>query len=549
MWFGRLSVVGVALLASIACSKVGTITPVDADHDGWLGDEDCDETNPAIHAGAPEVCDGADDDCDGATDETGSAGFVDVDGDGFGGLAAAPDCAGVDPGDCDDDAPAVNPDQAEIPDDGVDQDCTGADSVTCFADADGDGFGDGADLAEGACPSGSVAVGDDCADDDATVFPGAHEVPNDGIDQDCDGADAIVCYEDRDGDGFGTTEVASSGDSCGADATVGGDCEDGDAAINPAATEIPDDGIDQDCDGTSAASCYVDEDDDRYGTSVVTRIDPTGACDGAGEAPKPGDCADDDPLIGPGNWDYCDGGVDDDCDPSTPDGGLAVGTQYFQLLPDAIAAANRGDTVLACAGTYGDAISITKDLTLRGVDGAASTTLDVTGLGAPAIIVKNAAFTLEGFTVTYGEGTPDRSGVRRGGGLFVSTADDVNVTGCVFQENYTDEGGGIWFQPTSGAPTLTITDTVLWFEHAVGGRGGAIYTAGAVVMDGGSVSTNEAAEGGGVYVDVGGSFAANAVDFGTGGDANTPDDVASPGGSWTYGAAATFACDETTCVP
>ncbi len=32
--------------------------------------------------------------------------------------------------------------------------------------------------------------GDDCNDDDATVFPGADEVADDGLDQDCDGYDA-----------------------------------------------------------------------------------------------------------------------------------------------------------------------------------------------------------------------------------------------------------------------------------------------------------------------------------------------------------------------
>ena len=54
-------------------------------------------------------------------------------------------------------------------------------------DLDGDGF---ADIATG---------GTDCDDTDPTVFPGATEIPFDGIDQDCDGSDLVV---DADGDGI-----------------------------------------------------------------------------------------------------------------------------------------------------------------------------------------------------------------------------------------------------------------------------------------------------------------------------------------------------------
>ena len=35
------------------------------------------------------------------------------------------------------------------------------------------------------------------------------------------------------------------------------DCDDGDAGVNPGATDIPDDGLDQDCDGVDATSGYT----------------------------------------------------------------------------------------------------------------------------------------------------------------------------------------------------------------------------------------------------------------------------------------------------
>ena len=43
--------------------------PVDADGDGFLQGDDCDDTDPTVHPGAKELCDAVDNDCDGAIDE------------------------------------------------------------------------------------------------------------------------------------------------------------------------------------------------------------------------------------------------------------------------------------------------------------------------------------------------------------------------------------------------------------------------------------------------------------------------------------------------
>ena len=69
-------------------------------------------------------------------------------------------------------------------------------------DVDNDGFG----------------VTADCNDDDDTIYPGADEVPYDGIDQNCDDEDLV----DVDGDGFASVNVPD-----------GSDCDDDNPDIYP----------------------------------------------------------------------------------------------------------------------------------------------------------------------------------------------------------------------------------------------------------------------------------------------------------------------------
>ena len=258
----------------------------DADQDGVsIAEGDCDDSDPSIKPGAVEICDGKDNDCDGQVDEGCEINSQEIL-TSFLTCASDNDCEiydltcvnehcseylataitclntsclfsilndhnswpwdetwtndeiaayllsvcgskdedgdGLSPinGDCDDNNASIHPGADEICDDGIDQNCDGKDQVC--NDNDGDGF----------------AAINDCDDTDPTIYPGAPEICEDGIDQDCNRSDLSCDDFDDDGDGF--TENA-------------GDCDDANARIYPGSDEICD-GRDNDCDG------QVDED-------------------------------------------------------------------------------------------------------------------------------------------------------------------------------------------------------------------------------------------------------------------------------------------------
>ncbi|MDP2314206.1 MAG: MopE-related protein [Pseudomonadota bacterium] len=162
---------------------------VDADADGATAADDCDDADATRYPGAAERCDGVDQDCDGTPDNDATDAlpwFADADGDTYGDPAVtvtaceAPADHVADATDCDDTEATVHPGGAEVPYDGLDQDCLDGDEE----DVDGDGA-----LA-------STTGGADCDDTDATVFPGAEETWGNGVtDNDCDGEREGVTLE------------------------------------------------------------------------------------------------------------------------------------------------------------------------------------------------------------------------------------------------------------------------------------------------------------------------------------------------------------------
>ncbi len=321
-----------------------------------------------------------------------------------------------------------------------------------YGDGDGDGYGDDDELTA-SCqePSGYVATGGDCDDQDSEVHPDAEELC-DGLDNDCDGQideQAPSWYADADGDGYGDPDAAvqacEAPEGCIADAS---DCDDAEAASYPGAPEICD-GLRNDCDGEWNG---------------------------------------DEGLV---NFVATDGTVSD------LSATFAVGTKDN---PVAHTVAEDGE-LRFCAGTWYTNIEVTAaQVSLWGPIGADETVLD--GCGAGSVVEQSheeGGLELEGLTITGGVAE------ERGGGVLAPL--NLTVTACrVVGNESAEKGGGVnACQRGQHSPCVVVIEDSLFQDNAATSSGGGMNVGvGSLRISDSEISSNGTeGSGAGVYLNIG----------------------------------------------
>ncbi len=274
-------------------------TYCDSDGDGLAEDEgDCNDADPTIAAGLPEVCNGVDDNCDGRTDEDVVPTITCLDQ----GICAGtePTCHGVAGWVC---AYPEGYEMTETLCDGIDNDCNGlTDEGQSYM---GLPLGEPC-VSPGQCGPGVVACRSDGAGATCSTMPDGPDPQDseelcDGIDNDCNGLTD---------EGFDLGAVCRTGlGACArtgilaCDATLGLVCLG--EPLFPSA-EICGDGIDNDCDGLT---------DEGFDVGAVCSVG-LGACRTFGKTR----CADDglgttcQAVPGTPDVEICGDGIDNDCD-------------------------------------------------------------------------------------------------------------------------------------------------------------------------------------------------------------------------------------------
>ena len=180
----------------------------------------------------------------------------------------------------------------------------------------------------------------DCNNYDANVYPEQIENCSNGMDDNCnelvddeDPSCQLNYCEDYDGDGYGLCPNCGIENGCG---HAGNDCNDANAAINPAASDATCNGVDENCNG------FVD---DEYIPTATTC--GTGACAATGQLVCQNGQLNNTCAPGQPTDEVCDG-IDNDCD-----GFINEGLICLLPCPDRTTLCNDGSCALNCSDTGG----------------------------------------------------------------------------------------------------------------------------------------------------------------------------------------------------
>jgi len=188
----------------------------------------------------------------------------------------------------------------------------------------------------------------------------------------------------------------------------------------------------------------------------------------------------------------------------------------YTTIQAAIGAAISSDTIKVAQGTYYEALSINKTITLLGgytppnwtTQGpASSTVINATGKGDSAIMINRVSATIDNFKITGGSGHYHAANDRtRGGGIYI-VGDNIHptISDNVIQDNQAEEGGGIcidqWPSGTGSPPQIlrnTISDNTATGTPPGAGLGGglSLIITSAIVKDN-TIKSNTGHWGGG----------------------------------------------------
>ncbi|MFM1771028.1 MAG: hypothetical protein RLZZ71_170, partial [Bacteroidota bacterium] len=280
VWYLDADNDGYYINTSVSCTSPGANYNTTGGTSG-----DCDDNNAAVNAASTEVCNGIDDNCNGQIDEgVLNTYYADVDGDGYGDAGSSVQACSAPTGyvtnntDCNDASASINP------------------TTVWYLDADGDGYYVSTSVSctsPGANYNTIGGINGDCNDSNSAINAAAIEICGNGIDEDCDGSDlacvipgctdASACnynalatvtdgsctyastwYLDADGDGYyvsTSVSCTSPGSNYNTTGGTSGDCDDNNAAVNAAATEVCN-GIDDNCNGQIDELSTLDCDND-----------------------------------------------------------------------------------------------------------------------------------------------------------------------------------------------------------------------------------------------------------------------------------------------